>query len=332
MMRNVAIILLLGLVQAFAVIDPVHDASLWDKLLMKYIREDAQIDGITLNVVNYAGMAADPDFGVWLGALETAKLDNLTRNEIYAFYSNVYNSLAINMMIQHACRQDLFGQCGTISGIRDIGTIVPFQEVWNKPAGTVGGKVWTLQQVEDYMLTPPTPYHEDPRVHAAIVCASVSCPDVRKGAYTYEDIDGQYNQSFNHFLFNPKKGMSVDTANNKVYLSSIFKWYGSQFKQEDWKEANVLRFILLYLWTNHTDYEWLSKNYNSASIAFFDYDWNANVDGKLPCASGARPCFPLWALLVTIISIVLVVAIVIVVVVVIKRRRAKQDYQRVPLM
>jgi len=334
-MRNYVVpIILLALGQAFVSalpIDPVHDPDLWDKLLVKYIREDAVIDGITLNVVNYTGFASDPDFGVWLNALETAKIDNLTRDEVYAFYSNVYNSLAINMMVKYACKKDLFGECGTISGIKDIGTIIPFKEVWDKPAGTVGGKIWSLQQVEDYLLSPPEGYKPDPRVHSAIVCASVSCPNVRKGAYTYSEIDKQFNESFNNFVFNTKKGMSVDTTAKSVTLSSIFKWYSGMFK-DFFPNGNgdAMKFILLYLYTNHTDYQWLSKNYDSVSIGYFDYDWNANVDGKLPCNAADRPCYPLWALLVTIASVILVVIIIIVVVVVVKKRRAQRHaYHRI---
>jgi len=312
-------------------IDPVHDPSLWNSLLLKYIHENGEINGITLNLVNYTGFANDPDFAVWLDALTTAKIDNLTRDEVYAFYSNVYNSLAIDMMIKNACKKDVFGNCGTISGIRDIGTIVPFVEVWNKPAGTVGGKVWTLQQVEDYLLSPPEGYKPDPRLHAAIVCASVSCPNVRKGAFNYSDIDRQYNESFNNFLFNTKKGMSVDTANKKVTLSMIFNWYGGMFKKYFPNEdGDALKYIMLYLYPNHTDYVWLSKNYNSVTVDFFTYDWDANVDGTLPCDTTSRPCFPLWALLVTIFSIVLVSVIVAITIVCVRRRRAKRHaYHRI---
>jgi len=309
--------------------DPVHDPTLWDTLLQKYVREGGEIDGISLSVVNYTGIGQDPAFGEWLSALETAKIDNLTRDEIYAFYSNVYNSLAINMMVQHACKEDVFGKCGPISGIRDIGTIIPFQEVWNKPAGTVGGKVWSLQEVEDYLLAPPN-MKPDPRVHSAIVCASVSCPNVRKGAYRYQDIDQQYNESWNNFIFNPKKGMLVDTANKKITLSKIFDWYGDMFKAyftDD--KGSVMRFVMLYLWSNHTDYQWLLKNAESASIDNFDYDWDANVDGKMPCDSSSRPCYPLWALLITIALLALVVVIAAIVVVCIRRRRRGHAYHRV---
>lgn len=51
-------------------------------------------------------------------------------------------------------KTDLFGQCSPIHSIRDIGSLVPYKAVWDKPAGTIGGNVWTLQQIEDYLRSP----------------------------------------------------------------------------------------------------------------------------------------------------------------------------------
>lgn len=57
-------------------------------------------------------------------------------------------------------------------------------------AGTVAGRNYTLDDVEDY-LRKPTPYKEDPRLHACIVCASISCPNVLREAFVAERIEEQ---------------------------------------------------------------------------------------------------------------------------------------------
>jgi len=312
-----------------ATIDPIHDPSIWNDLLLKYVRENGELDGISLNVVNYTGISTDPSFQVWITSLQSVKTDNLTKEEIYSFYSNVYNTFAIDMIVKYPCKEDLFGNCGAITGIRDIGTIVPFLSVWDKPAGNMGGKIWSLQDVENYLLSPPKPIKPDPRVHSAIVCASVSCPNLRRGAYNYSQVDLQFNESFNNWLLNEKKGMSVDILNSKVTLSKIFNWYESMFVDyfTDGK-GSVLRFILLYLNSSSPVYQSLASHQNTLSIDYFDYDWNANVDGQIPCNSADRPCYPLWALLVTIVGILLVIVIVVIVIVV-KRRRARKGYHRI---
>lgn len=97
----------------------------------------------------------------------------------------------------------------------------------------LAGKNWSLQEVENYMRSPPNNLPEDPRLHAgkciilsfqAIVCASISCPDVRKGAYSVENVDEELTDNFNRFLQNPKKGMYVDQSSGEVTLSEIFYW------------------------------------------------------------------------------------------------------------
>ncbi len=88
----------------------------------------------------------------------------------------------------------------------------------------LAGKNWTLQEVENLMRSPPDSLPEDPRLHAAIVCASISCPDVRKGAYSIETIDADLTDNFNRFLQNPYKGMHVDQSTGEVQLSPIFDW------------------------------------------------------------------------------------------------------------
>jgi len=246
------------------------------------------------------------------------------------FFSNVYNSFAIDLIVKHPCKQDLFGNCGPISGIRDIGTTIPYKSVWDKPAGTLAGKVWSLQDIEDYLITPPQNYKADPRVHSAIVCASVSCPDLRRGAYNYSDIDRQFNESFNNWISNQKKGMQIDTANIVVKLSLTFDWYQSMFVNyfED-GNGSVVRFILLYINNNSTDVKWLSDHKDSVTIQYFDYDWNVNVDGKVPCDSANRPCYPLWALLVTIAGVVVVIIVVVIVIFLKKKKTRKHSYHRI---
>jgi len=321
-----------GFGAAVSTFDPVHNPALWDSLLLKYVREDAVIDGITLNVVNYTGFATDKDFPIWLQAISDANVSLATLNkvELYSFLSNVYNSFAINQILQHPCKEDLFGSCGPISGIRDIGSIVPYEAVWDKPAGTLAGKVWSLQDVENYLLSPPGTMRPDPRVHSAIVCASVSCPNLRRGAYNYIDLEKQFNESFNNRLANNKKGMSVDTVNNQVTLSMIFSWYSDMFANyfTDGK-GSAVRFIITYLNRNVTYYDWLSAHQTTVSVDYFTYDWNANVDGNIPCNSGSRPCYPLWALLVTIGGVVIVLIIVVAVVVVRKRKSKNHSYHRI---
>eukprot|EP00656_Telonema_subtile_P022348 TRINITY_DN2346_c0_g1_i4.p1 TRINITY_DN2346_c0_g1~~TRINITY_DN2346_c0_g1_i4.p1 ORF type:complete len:192 (+),score=38.11 TRINITY_DN2346_c0_g1_i4:100-675(+) len=174
----------------------------------------------SVNLVDYAGVQNDMDYPVFIDSLASANLTALTKNETYALFMNAYNALAIKMVIDHPCRHSAGGACdGPVASIKDIGD-GPNATVWNKPAGTIGGKVYSLQQIEDY-LRAPSPFSEDARLHACIVCASISCPNVRMQAYTPERIDVQMSANLEDMLSNRLKGMSLDKATYTVTLSNL---------------------------------------------------------------------------------------------------------------
>lgn len=264
----------------------------------RYVRE-SELHGIKVNVVNYRAISRDPQFIEYIKQLETAKIDNLNRDETYAFYSNVYNALTIKMITDNPCKTDAFGSCGPIHSIRDIG-LLP-DDVFNKPAGVVGKITWSLNDIENYLRGidlgpnfPKFPHKVDPRLHSSINCASISCPDLRIGAYITKDIDKQLTKSLNDFLSNEKKGMKVDRQSKIITLSKIFYWF-----KDDFNDGKVLDFILEYLDQTHTDYDFIKNNKKDLKIHYFDYDWGLNAEyNSIPCDSLSRPCMPIWAFIV----------------------------------
>jgi hypothetical protein len=226
----------------------------------------------------------------------------------------------MSMIISHSCKKDLFGYCGPIQSIRDIGTIIPFKQVWDFPAGQVGGKMMSLQDVENSLISPPNQIEEDARLHSSIVCASISCPNIRRNAYTIANLDYELTDNFNNFISNSKKGMEIDQSSGKVKLSMIFNWFGSQFK------PSVMDFIFDNLYPNSSDYSYLSTHKDSVNIEYFAYNWDVNaLNSNVPCDSKERLCYPLWAFLVTIISIIVVTSIVLCTVFLVRRYRKKSS-------
>lgn len=101
-----------------------------------------------------------------------------------------------------------------LQSIRDAGSF--FSPVWKKPAGMVAGKVRSLHEIEHDILRA---MHE-PRIHFAIVCASVSCPDLRPEAYNAAQLDDQLDDQATIFLSRQQKGLRIEA--NGVQLSKIF--------------------------------------------------------------------------------------------------------------
>ncbi len=223
------------------------DFDALDRLLHRHV-SPGQISGIPLNVVNYKAWAADDDYPRAVAALAAADPAMLKgREQTMAFWINAYNLLAIKTVLDTRVKKS----------IKDAGSL--FTPVWKRKAGKVGGKKMTLHQIEHEILRPMG----DPRVHMAIVCASLSCPDLRREAFDSDRLDFQLNEQARRFLDNTAKGLKAD--GNKLVISSIFDWFADDFGGE----AGVIRFIRANARQPISD---------SARIDdYFDYNWNLNT-------------------------------------------------------
>jgi len=183
------------------------------------------------------------------------------------------------MVIDHPCKFSILHKCeGPIASITDIGVKIfgPASSVWLKDAGVIGGKAFSLQAIEDFLRS-PAPFSEDARLHACIVCASISCPNVRMEAFRPEVIDAQMSAQLSDMLNNTKKGMLLDRGSFELSLSKIFSWYGKDFVTA---AGSVLDFILPYV-PCISDRDFLFANKQKIQLTYFKYNWNTN--GVAPC-------------------------------------------------
>lgn len=196
------------------------DLAPLDGLLQRHVRPGVT-GGIPLNRVDYAAWARDPDYPRAVAALagfDPARL--VTREERLAFWIDAYNLLAVKTVLD----------TGVKDSIKDAGSL--FRPVWKRTAGVVGGRPFSLDAIENGILRPLG----EPRIHFAIVCASLSCPDLRAEAYRPERLDDQLDDQVRRFLANPAKGLQ---GNGEVRVSKIFNWFEADFGGE----AGVVRFL-----------------------------------------------------------------------------------------
>jgi hypothetical protein len=268
-----------------------YNASDWDSLLRSYVTPNASRAGIVTNLVDYAALASDVRFQAWIDSLAVANMTDVAtdRSLYFAFWINAYNSLAAYLVATNQCKEDAFGYCGPTASIRQVGEQQPnvFASVWKMTAGTVGGVQYSLDDIEQ-LLRQPANLSRDPRIHSAIVCASLSCPNLQPRAFLPESIDATLNATMAEWLGNPFKGFAR-TGDNSYSLSPIFQWFASDFT------PNVSAFILPFV--PETDRAWLAS-LRDPSVAYFDYDWDLN--GDVACPHGTRPCCPGWALLILV--------------------------------
>ena len=228
------------------------DFSTWDGLLKKYVASKT-INRVKLNAVNYKKLGKDEAYTKLVKDLEKSSLSSLkTREEKLAFWINVYNIMAAKMVLDNY----------PVKSIKDAGSL--FTAVWKKPVGTVAGQNRTLNEIEHEILRKMG----EPRIHVAIVCASVSCPDLRPEAYTAKKLNVQLDEQMKQFLANAKKGLRVDKKKGRIYLSSIFKWFKEDFESK----GGVRAFIAPYSPENLKG----AVANKRLRVSYLDYDWGLN--------------------------------------------------------
>ncbi|CAI2717688.1 DUF547 domain-containing protein [Nitrospina watsonii] len=229
------------------------DYSAWEALLKQHVKPTT-LDGVRLNALPYKTLKTDPAFSKVVKQFEDfSPADLKTRNEKLAFWINAYNVFAVKMVLDHY----------PVDSIKDAGSL--FESVWKKRVGTVGGQPITLDEIEHGILRKMG----EPRIHMAIVCASVSCPDIREEAYWPDRLEAQLAAQSQHFLMNPGKGLRVDKERKTVYLSSIFDW----FKEDFASKGGVRAFLAPYAPERNR----AALQNSDYGIAYMDYNWDLNT-------------------------------------------------------
>ena len=219
------------------------DWTLYGELLNDYVTS-GKVDGITLNLVDYSKLSKDSRFEVVVGQLAEYPIANLeTREEKLAFYINAYNILTLKTVVNN----------WPIESIKDVGSWI--RPVWKLQAGELDKQPISLDEIEHEILRPMA----EPRIHFAIVCASLSCPDLRIEPYQSETLDQQLNDQVNSFLKNSKKG--VKEANGEIRISKLFDWFSEDFGSDD----GVRDFIKQYM-----------PSAGRAVSGYLEYSWRVN--------------------------------------------------------
>ncbi|MEZ4278656.1 MAG: DUF547 domain-containing protein [Myxococcota bacterium] len=237
------------------------DLELYGALLE---RHTVAVDDIASTRVDYGALAKSADWDRLVRSLAASDPEQLaSRAEKLAFWINAYNVLAIEIVRRHH----------PIDGIRSIGSL--FSPVWKRPAGSIGGRDYTLDEIEHRILRPMG----EPRIHAAIVCASNSCPPLRREPYRADRLDAQLDDNVGRWLADPRKGARVDRAAKTLWLSPILDWF-----EEDFREG-VVPFVARH--APPPVAEWIREQGPALRIRHFDYDWSLN-DIRASGAPGAQ--------------------------------------------
>lgn len=222
--------------------------SQWQTLLTAHLSQGEK-NGLSVNLVDYAAIKQDQRLAQLKKMLEMYPRERLdTQAKKIAYYLNAYNILAVAKVCDH----------WPLFKLKSLGSF--YKPVWTHPVGEVCGEPMTLRKLEHEILRKLG----EPRIHFALNCASVSCPDLRHEPYVAERIDEQLEEQTQIFMAQHGKGVVI--SGNELHLSSIFKWFEDDFESE----GGVLAFVTRYLPA--------PQNQQAAweVTGYLDYDWSVN--------------------------------------------------------
>lgn len=220
--------------------------AVFDSLLRQHVNEAGLVD--------YEGFIQDSvQFKEYLQLLSKHHPNDQhwTREERIAYWINAYNAFTIKLIMDHY----------PVASIKDIKNGIPFvNTVWDIKFINIEGAEYDLNNIEHGILRPK---YEEPRIHFAVNCASISCPKLQRFAYTGEKLDEQLNEAARDFLNDPDKNkLSTD----KIALSKILNWYWGDFKDQYDSRAELVNKYVDEVQVNP-----------DAEVDFLDYDWGLNV-------------------------------------------------------
>ena len=236
----------------------------------------AHVDG--QGIVNYTGLKADRKgldaFVSSLAALDPEVFGKWSDKEKIAFWINAYNALTLRVIIDNYPIKASF-----FSALRfPQNSIRQIKGVWDEIQFPVMGRKMTLDNIEHDTLRSQ---FDEPRIHVALVCAALGCPPLRNEPYIPAKLESQLDDQAKRFFKDPDK-FRVDREEGRIYLSSIFKWFGGDFVKvygsgkgfpgKGETERAVLNFSSNYLDLDEKSY--LEKG--GYSISYLPYDWALN--------------------------------------------------------
>jgi hypothetical protein len=211
---------------------PSHDQ--WHTLLQKHVNSTGKVD--------YKGFQKDrAALDAYLKLLsDNPPQNNWSRDEKMAYWINAYNAFTIDLIADHYPLKSIMDLDGG--------------KTWDVPRITLGGKKYSLNQIENDILRPQ---FQDARIHFVINCAARSCPPLWNQAFTAKNLSSALDQRTRTFINDPQ----YNTLKGKTpAVSKIFEWYAADF-------GDLRTFLNRY---------GKVKIPEGAKIGFQEYDWGVN--------------------------------------------------------
>ncbi len=227
------------------------DHSAFDQLLQKYVDHDGSVE-------YRSWQQSTQDRQLLLGYLEHLSRADLrqqsSRPAMLAFWINAYNAITLEGILQVYPTTSIRNHTSRLGGFN----------IWHDLPLLVGNQQYTLDQIEHKILRKMG----EPRIHFAIVCASVGCPRLLNRSYTADAIEQQLAENAADFFRRPKN-FQIEKSQNTIRMSAIVDWFADDFGKD---QAERIAYLRPYLPENARQ---VASN-RATKIEYLEYDWSLN--------------------------------------------------------
>ncbi len=239
------------------------DHAPWDRVLQARVN--------ALGEVDYKGLKANrQDLDEYVRRLAEASPVSQPqrfrkREEQLAYWINAYNAFVMRGVIDRY----------PTDSVRSLGFAYGF---FRRKDYTAGGAKISLLDLEDDILRKQ---YKDPRIHFAIVCASISCPFLWREAFVGDKLEEQLEQAARAFV-NQKRNLTINAAANEITLGAV---YGLRDYEQDFQvvagpggtRGTLLDYVRRYASEDHRK---RLDGLKRPRIKFYEYDWSINEVGS----------------------------------------------------
>lgn len=226
-----------------------HDA--WGLILDAYLIADhpSGVARFRYSEVSAADRASLDDY---IAMLEATPVSRLNRDQQLAYWLNFYNAATIQLVLDYY----------PVDSIRDIDP-PDGDGPWGSALWTVEGQAVTLDDIEHRIIRP---IWQDPRIHYAVNCASIGCPNLLPEPIDAAAWDQQFDEAALAYINHPR---GVTVGRRRSTVSSIYRWFVEDFGGD---EAGVADHLAQYLPSD------VAQQIVTQSGSFrYEYDWAINA-------------------------------------------------------
>jgi Protein of unknown function, DUF547 len=199
----------------------------WDAFLVRYLRIGAEgVHRVAYGEVTSADRAL---LERYLAHLAEVPISEYSRAEQMAYWINLYNALVVRLVVEHY----------PIASIRDVGSppAAPGAGPWRQELVTVEGIPLSLYDIANRILRP---IWRDPRVHYALSCGAVGCPNLQPEPFEADQLEQQLSEAAMAYINHSR---CIRIEGDHLGLSSLYRWYRDDFGGTD---RDVINHLMAY--------------------------------------------------------------------------------------